>query len=108
MKDELFVLGEDLFEIGAVGVDPEFSHAAWAVKTSRDETVALTLAHVANVDNDNTIVAVKRDGIIGRNFFDMFLRCRDEILHACRNRLCHCSSPFLNAGCIHLAQTGGG
>ena len=57
MEHKFLVLTEDLFEVRAFGVDPEFDHAARCVKASRNIAAALTFANVAQID-DNDIGVV--------------------------------------------------
>ena len=70
MEDEFLVFGEDLFEIGAVGVHPEFQHAAWAVEAAGDEAAALAFARVAQIDDLDGRIIHQGDGIGGGDFFD--------------------------------------
>ena len=77
MEDELFVFTEDFLEIGAVGVDPEFDHAARGVKTAGD-VAALALAHVADIDDDDVRVVHFGDQIGGFDLFDPRARFRDH------------------------------
>src|SRR2546421_12612112 len=58
MEDELLVLLEDRFRIGAQRVDPEFQHAAGAGKRARNAAVALDLAGIADID-DPYIIALR-------------------------------------------------
>jgi len=72
MEDIAFVrLSEDIFVIGAVGVDPEFNHAARGVDTSGDEPCSLTLADVSDIDDDDLWVIDCGDQIGGFHLVDL-------------------------------------
>lgn len=48
--DEYPVLVKYFFAVGALGIDPEFQHAAWAMKATRYEARTLALADAAQID----------------------------------------------------------
>src|SRR6476620_2980184 len=56
VEDEFLVLLKDRLGIGALRIDPEFQHAAGAGERAGDAAVALDLAGVANVDDDDVSV----------------------------------------------------
>ena len=53
VENELLVFLEDRLGIGALRIDPEFQHAAGAGERAGDLAVALDLAGVADVDDDD-------------------------------------------------------
>ena len=53
MEDELFVLGKDFLEIGAIWIDPEFCHTSWAMKAAGNEARSLSFPDVAEIDDDD-------------------------------------------------------
>src|SRR4051794_26990621 len=53
MEDEFLVLLENRLGGGALRIDPEFEHAAGAGERAGDLAVALDLAGVADVDDDD-------------------------------------------------------
>jgi len=54
VKDILLIfLPKDIFEIGALGIDPELDHTPRCMDAARNEAGALPFAYVSNVDNDN-------------------------------------------------------
>ena len=52
--------------IGACGVDPEFEHAARAVKGAGHPSFPLKLAGVAKVDKHNVVASMQSDGLLDR------------------------------------------
>src|SRR4249919_1575438 len=63
MKDELLVLLENRFGIGAQRVDPEFQHAAGAGKRVRNPSLALDLSGIADIDDHDVIALRRLDGV---------------------------------------------
>src|SRR6266851_804741 len=53
VEDELLVFLEDRLCIGARGIDPELQHAAGAGERAGNPAVALDLAGVADIDDDD-------------------------------------------------------
>src|SRR3954449_12190404 len=63
MEHEFLVLLEDRLGIGALRIDPEFEHATGAGERAGNAAVALDLAGVADVDDDNVAVLGDLDGV---------------------------------------------
>src|SRR6185295_10853945 len=67
VEDELLVFLEDRLGIRALRIDPELQHAAGAGEGAGDAAVALDLARIADIDDDDVVVARELDGISGAN-----------------------------------------
>lgn len=78
MEDEGLVLGENLFEIRAVRVDPEFCHAARAMKAAGDEATPLAFANIAQIDDHDIRVLEHRYSVGGFDLCDRGPRARDQ------------------------------
>src|SRR5262249_31046244 len=61
VEDELLVLLEHRLGIGALRIDPELQHAAGAGEGAGNPAVALDLAGIADVDDDDVIVRGELD-----------------------------------------------
>src|SRR5205823_3215614 len=64
VEDELLVASEDVLVVGAVGIDPELQHAARAVEGAGDHALALELADVAEVDEDDVVAVESPAGVV--------------------------------------------
>src|SRR5690606_28531386 len=68
VKHKSLVLTEHVFEIRAVGIDPEFDHPARRVKTAGNVPCLFAFAGVADVDDDHLGVIQHGDQIGGFDF----------------------------------------
>ena len=57
VEDEFLVLLEDRLRVRALGIDPELQHAAGAGEGAGNFSVALDLAGVADIDDDDIVCA---------------------------------------------------
>src|SRR5204863_10159789 len=65
VEHELLVLLEHRLRIRALRIDPEFEHAAGAGERAGDAAVALDLAGIADVDDDDVAILRYLDGVRG-------------------------------------------
>jgi hypothetical protein len=70
-EHELLVFGEFRFVVRAFRIDPEFQHAARAMKGARDAAFAFQLADVAQIDPGHVVTAVLRDRGFHRQGLDL-------------------------------------
>ena len=89
VKDELLVLLEHRLGIGAGGVDPELQHAAGAGEGAGNPAVALDLAGVADVDDDDVLVGGELDGVDRADGLDLGIGLVDQRLDAAVDGLGH-------------------
>ena len=61
--------GQRTVRVGARRIDPEFEHAAGAGKRPRDSALALDLAGIADIDDDDAVVLCGLDGLGRRASF---------------------------------------
>lgn len=79
VKDEFFLLTEDILEVGAVWIDPEFDHATRCMEATGDKTATLTLTHISNVDYHDIGIVEHANKIGSFNFFDAFSCCSNHV-----------------------------
>ena len=72
--------------VGALGVDPELQHAAWAGEGVRDAAVALAFARVAQVDEDDIVASVLRQCLGRLDRRDLRAGFREQLLVALLHR----------------------
>ncbi len=65
-KHKPLVLGKERLVIGAFRIDPEFEHAARAMKRAGYATLAFKLAWIAQIDKVYVVAAVQRDRLFDR------------------------------------------
>jgi len=54
MKHVFFAfLGENVFVIGVLWINPKFNHSAWSMKTTWDVSASLTFSNVSNINNNH-------------------------------------------------------
>ena len=85
----LLVLSEKRLVIRAFRIDPEFQHAARAMKGARDFAVALQFADVADIDQHDVVLALQLKGLIDRQVFDVAFGFFDERFNARGDALGH-------------------
>ena len=88
-KTKRLSCGEDRLVVGAVRIDPEFQHAARAMHGARDAPLALELARVAQVDEDDVVAAVQRQRLGRRHGLDLAVCLVEESLVTAGDRLGH-------------------
>src|SRR5581483_4875546 len=94
MEDELLVLLEDRLGIGALRINPELQHAPGAGERAGDPAVALDLAGIADVDDDNVAALGDLDRISGAQGLDLGIGLVDQGLDAAVDGLGHLLSLF--------------
>ena len=72
-KDELLVRGKYRLVIRALRIDPEFQHAARAMKGARDAAVAMQFAYIADIDENDVIAAGELHSLFDRQRLDFAL-----------------------------------
>src|SRR5215208_2686029 len=89
MEDEFLFLLEYRLGVRARRIDPEFQHAARARERAGNSAVALDLAGIADVDDDDVIVVGDIDRVCGAYCFDFGIGLVDQRLDATMNGLGH-------------------
>jgi hypothetical protein len=94
-EHEALVLGEDRLVVGALGIDPEFEHAARAMDRAGHLSLALQFARIADVHEHHVVAALQRHGIGGREGFDLRVGVIEKGLVAAGDGLGHgCDLPL--------------
>src|SRR6185437_7180135 len=89
MEDEFLVLLEDRLGVGTRRVDPELEHAAGAGEGAGNLAVALDLAGIADVDDDDAVVGGELDRVRRTDGFDLGIGLVDQRLDAAVDGLGH-------------------
>src|SRR5215510_4985647 len=79
VEDEALARSEDVLVVRAVGIDPEFEHAARAVEGAGDHAFSLQLPHVAQVHERHVVAAVAGTRLLETESGDAGLRLVHEL-----------------------------
>src|SRR5512133_96230 len=82
IEHQLLARTEHVLVIRAFRVDPEFEHAARCVDGTRDQTLALQLAHVAQIHENDIVAAVPGPRLGQRQRADFCTRFRKQLFIA--------------------------
>ena len=63
-EQEALVFAKNRLVVRALGINPEFEHAARAMKRAGYAPFAIQLADVANIDKDHVIATMKSKGVL--------------------------------------------
>src|SRR5690606_24109165 len=96
-EDESFAAGEDRLVVGALGVDPEFEHAARRMQRAGHAAFALQFARVADVDQHDIVSLRKHVRLLRRQNLDLCIRLGDQRLVALLHRHRRVSYPRLSS-----------
>src|SRR5581483_10895650 len=91
-EHEALVLREHRLVVRALRVDPEFQQAARAMECSGHASIALQLAHVADVDKDDVVLTVQLDRRLNRQGLDLAIGVLEQLLDPGGDGLRHGSS----------------
>src|SRR6476620_7402491 len=95
---EALVRGEDRLVIFALRIDPEFQHAARTMEGARHPALAMELADVAQIDEDDVVAAMERERIMRGQGLDDALGRFDQGLDVDGDVLWHGLLPPLRGG----------
>ncbi len=95
MKDEFLLLLKNRLRIGARRIDPEFQHAAGAGERAGNSSLALDLAGVADVDDDDIVALRDLDGVGCADGFDLGIGFLDQGFDTAVDGLGHWLEPSI-------------
>jgi len=73
-EEELFAGRKNLPMVGSLRIDPEFQHPARGMERARDAAVAIELANIADVDEQDVRIILQLDSVRRRDGFDLGIR----------------------------------